>query len=166
MPPRKTQPTGLTDSWGRDNRQLPDYICAECGSSYHPKRRTSRYCSRVCMWKNNGGHNKKDEPSWWVDGKGYISGRVDGRRTRQHIYVMEQAIKRKLLPHETVHHLNGEKQDNRLVNLCLLTKTEHDKLHQSRRVYHKGYKLNLSDDERKARSDRMKAIRAKARGQS
>ena len=48
-----------------------------------------------------------------------IKDRSDGWRS-EHIHVIEQSIGRPLLPTETVHHKNGERDDNRLENLELM----------------------------------------------
>lgn len=47
----------------------------------------------------------------------------------EHRYVIEQQIGRFLEKDEVVHHINGNKSDNRLENLMLLTPSEHSKLH-------------------------------------
>lgn len=55
---------------------------------------------------------------------GYVSiGIIDDygniRRMLEHRWVMEQVIGRELLPNENVHHINGDRQDNRRENLEL-----------------------------------------------
>lgn len=58
-----------------------------------------------------------------------------GKYTRiaEHRKVMEDHLGRKLEKHEQVHHINGDKLDNRLENLMILTWSKHTKLHDSMR---------------------------------
>jgi hypothetical protein len=53
-------------------------------------------------------------------GKGYIL---------EHRYVMSEHLRRPLRANEHIHHINGDKSDNRIDNLQLLTNSEHRKLH-------------------------------------
>jgi hypothetical protein len=49
----------------------------------------------------------------------------------EHRVVMEEYLGRPLLPTESVHHINMNKQDNRLENLYLCSVSEHSKAHGS-----------------------------------
>ena len=49
----------------------------------------------------------------------------------EHRVVMEEHLGRPLLPTESVHHINMNKQDNRLENLYLCSVSEHSKAHGS-----------------------------------
>lgn len=48
---------------------------------------------------------------------------------RQHRLIIQEHIGRPLGEDEDVHHVNGDKEDNRLENLMILSKREHTKLH-------------------------------------
>ena len=48
---------------------------------------------------------------------------------REHQFLMEKEIGRKLLKNEVVHHIDANKLNNALENLCLMTRSEHIKLH-------------------------------------
>jgi len=66
---------------------------------------------------------------------GYIIVKDNAKWRREHIVIMEHSIGRKLNKNEIVHHINGNKTDNRIVNLQLMTKGEHITLHNFAREY-------------------------------
>ena len=64
---------------------------------------------------------KSLEPAYipYKDPNGYMVVRKNGKHIKIHREVMEQHIGRPLLPHESVHHINGVRDDNRIENLEL-----------------------------------------------
>ena len=164
MPKSQQLHDGLTDTWGRRNRKLPDRQCPNCQSMFRPHCDRSHYCSRKCSWANNGGHNKKLE-TWWTNAKGYLEGKIwldenTQIRVKKHRWIMEQHLGRKLLETEDVHHKDTNKMNNEISNLEVLPHGAHSQFHNLKRTYGRGYKLSLTPDARKARSERMKLMRA------
>lgn len=56
----------------------------------------------------------------------------DGKHYNEHRYIMEQHLGRKLKRNEYVHHINGNKRDNRLENLQIMSPAEHNDLHKTK----------------------------------
>ena len=59
----------------------------------------------------------------------YLYTRNNGEHKSVHRAVMERHLGRKLRSDEIVHHANGDKRDNRLENLQVVTANEHSKIH-------------------------------------
>lgn len=77
------------------------------------------------------GHNGIGSGIGWRINHGYRQcTRAKNHWKYEQVIVMEQHIGRKLLKNEVVHHINGDKLDNRLENLQLLTRCEHINLHR------------------------------------
>jgi hypothetical protein len=59
----------------------------------------------------------------------YRKMRVDGIQVSVHRYLMEQHLGRSLLSNELVHHINGDRYDNRLENLEVQSPKQHSREH-------------------------------------
>ena len=75
---------------------------------------------------------KKGQKAWNNKGRncdGYIKVYTpDGRRIREHRWVMEQVLGRRLSIDEIVHHKNGDRRDNRPENLQVMSRSQHNRI--------------------------------------
>lgn len=116
--------------------------CANCGKEFEPSKtqwsnftrgiNKHMFCSIGCVGEFYSGENNY---SWKgrrsVDERGYVRIQLGGRGgyKYEHRIVMEEKLGRKLRPEEVVHHINGDRQDNRPENLMLLSDSEHGRHH-------------------------------------
>lgn len=62
---------------------------------------------------------RRPNGSGYVNPAGYVERCVNGKKDFMHRQVMAAHLGRDLYPHENVHHINGDRSDNRLENLEL-----------------------------------------------
>ena len=79
-----------------------------------------------------GENNPRYKNGTYINSEGYVVKRFNRKKTIfYHRYLIEQQLERKLRQDEHVHHINFDRQDNRLENLILLSVSEHMKYHAS-----------------------------------
>ena len=120
-------------------KMLPERNCLQCGEplteriiyrktgpnagKVHSRRIPYKYCSLECTGMAAHLRQKEKARGRFIDKRGYVllSPRKgeNGYQQPEHRAVMEQMLGRKLEDHETVHHKNGIRHDNRPENLEL-----------------------------------------------
>lgn len=61
----------------------------------------------------------------------YKAIKVNGKKVDEHRYIMEQYLGRELARDEVVHHKDGDKSNNKIENLELMSLSEHTRQHQT-----------------------------------
>jgi len=91
---------------------------------------------------------RREEAGNWKGGKTKVNGYLltlmpdhpyanSTGYVRSHRLVMGEKIGRRLTPKEYVHHINGDKEDNRPENLQIMSPSEHCKHHAPLKYLHK-----------------------------
>lgn len=144
------------------SRYLVNRDCPHCGEIFRPRKARQKFCSELCAQAGQPRRSVTPIGQWFRNKKGYIVRKelIDGRRVevKQHRWMMENHLGRKLLPSEDVHHRNGVKDDNRLDNLQLLDHGEHSTITNNSRVYDlrgKKFAITAQDHERRVLSGLM-----------
>ena len=127
--------------------------CKQCKTIFERPRRCSsvnwvarKYCSRPCSRKGHSnfmtGRKGKEASNWQggesVSGDGYkMIYNPDHHRSnatnrvREHIIIVEEALKRSLNEKEVIHHIDHNRTNNSLENLYLFdSNSEHSKYHR------------------------------------
>ena len=130
--------------------------CLRCGTTLIriKSRRVYSFCSRKCkaVYLQQGKKSNNWKGGRKIDVHGYVFVYLPEHPNSdqngyigEHRYVISQKIKRPLRSDEHVHHINGNRQDNCLENLVLMSVGEHVSLHRKGCEVSAGTRKKLSE---------------------
>lgn len=105
------------------------------------KEKMSLHMKGRTPWnKGVKGYNSGNKHPMWKGGinkmvNGYLRDLIvgKGKYELEHRKIIEQLMGRKLTKEEVVHHIDGNRTNNHINNLVLMTRSEHQKLHYKNR---------------------------------
>ena len=135
----------LKARWGESHTvSTPCEICGK--QMFYKKSAKRKFCSKTCARKSQSKRmTGKKHPcfkgkikygtnqNYWAIFVPYHPYAGTKGHVMEHHLVMEKHLKRFLDPSEVVHHRNGDTFDNRIENLKLMFKNDHDRKHTQER---------------------------------
>lgn len=102
------------------------------GTGMRGKKRTftDQHKKKISEGKLGKGKGLSEKPNGYIE---ITMGENKGRG--EHVVIVEEDIGRKLFANECVHHVNGDRADNRIDNLELMTRSEHARLHAKENIH-------------------------------
>ena len=100
-----------------------------------------RYLKGIRTSRKYGKEHPNYKNGYWINKSGYKVIQYQNQIKRvsvrifEHRLVMEKCLRRRLEDWECVHHINGDKLDNRVENLLVVDRSEHTKLHHDGGLY-------------------------------
>jgi len=125
-----------------NSKKSHQFTCQYCGQVAYSLQKGRKFHDRACSGKHRSEFYRGPNCPNWVDGyyldsdgywRVYCPEHPRAPQKRPyvlvHILIMERSIGRLIRPDEIVHHINFIKDYNRIDNLQLMLKVDHDKLH-------------------------------------
>lgn len=103
----------------RHGKYCTQHYCINCNKKITPNAKRCKSCAEKKKQKGELNGNYRPIGSWRISG-GYKYIKISNNYWKQeHIYKVEQHIKRKMKPSENIHHIDGNKLNNKLKNLYI-----------------------------------------------
>lgn len=100
-------------------------------------KRTAEQCATIAKARKLWGEENSVGTS--VKPNGYVEFTRGPNKFRSvHVVLMEERIGRALIDDEIVHHIDGDKSNNNINNLALMTRSAHARLHRREQRISKG----------------------------